>query len=307
MFARDQRVGEVVGERPHRVYDGLSISPDELAGILQGQTLFAAMDIAVIRDLSENKPAWELLMTMLERGIENDVIVTETKLDKRTKAYKTLQKHADVTVCDYWTDRQRPQAERWLAGYAKQQGIAIERALVRDMVERAIRPSSVSDNAIIDQQRLATAIKQLCHAETIDRQAVDTVLAPSVHENVFDLLATALDGQVDAVREKIHHLRVDQDGHRMMGLLSSQLANLTALVLATDIPTETVARDIAAHPFALKQLEKYRVRLSKSQVANMVEILADADARLKQSQADVWVLIEKALVQIALENKTSCR
>lgn len=305
VYARDEQIAAITKDVPLHRYDGADIETDRLEELLFGQSLFGANECAVIADLSANKPTWEALAGYAEQDISGVVILVETKLDKRTKTYKSLQKHAKLIDCPYWSDRQRTQALAWLEQYAKKQGVTLDETIAKEMVERAIRPSDVSDAAIIDQQLLATTIAQLRDAGTLNRNMLDAVLAPSVHENVFDVFASALDGDGARVRDKIRHLKRDQDGHRMMGLLASQASNLAALVLGGSRPAREVAKAIGTHPFALSQLERYRRQLTRPDMAVIIDMLADADARLKRSQADPWTLIEKALVEISLHTKNS--
>lgn len=305
VFQRDSEIAKLTAGRAVERHLGPELAPEHLGEVLAGQTLFSADTLTIIDQASLNKPVWEVLPAWLDRSSQSGVILVETKLDKRTKTYKQLQRQATVINCDYWTDRQRSLATRWLSAYAGELAVAIPTELIVDMVERAIRPSDVTKDAIIDQQRLARAVEQLQQAEVIDRATLDTVLAPSVHENIFRLLTQALDGDVAAVQAMIPSLRREQDGHRVMGLLSSQLANLVALVLADSQSAEQVASDIGVHPFALRQLSRYRTRFDRSAVAMMVGQLADADRRLKRSQAEPWLLIEKALVEIAARQKAT--
>lgn len=304
-FQRDLEVARLIADRAVERVDAETLSPDRLGELFTGQTLFSPDVIKIIDGVSANKSVWEELAAWVDKTIESDIILLEQKIDKRTKTYKVLQKQAKVINLDYWTEQQRGLARRWLSNYAAEQETTLPDDLIDDMIARAIRPSDTSSNAVIDQQRLARAVQQLRHAEVINTQAIDTVMAPSINENAFELLSRALDGETAHVRTMIGRLSQNQDGHRMMGLLSSQLANLAALVLAGDRSLDQVARDIGAHPFALKQMNRFRSRFGRPEIASIVKSLAGADLRLKRSQAEPWVLIEIALAEISLvQSKT---
>lgn len=305
VFQRDEAVAKIINDRAFERVEGESITPERLGEVMAGQTLFDGDVVKVIDNASVNAATWASISDWVERGVSSDIILTEQKVDKRTKTYKILKDNAKIIECDFWTDRQKPKAISWLKAYAREQGVDVPTDLYDEMIERATRPSDVSKDAVIDQQRLARAVKQLKHAEKINREILDTVLAPLAHENAFGLLASTLEGDIDRVRETLHNLRRDQDGHRLLGLLSSQIASLVGLILGKDRSIDAVAKDIGAHPYALQQLARYRQQISRNEVSRIVDLMADADLRLKNSQADPWVLIEKALVEIAVNRKTS--
>lgn len=301
-FLRQLELKKLLGAVDARQYDGSEMPPAELETALTGQSLFGGDEVVVIDEASNNKALWDALGAWVEKlTADTTLILCDTKPDKRTKTYKQLQKHGKLVACDAWSSRQVGQAESWLKQYAKEYGVVLDVVVVRDMVQRAIRPSSIDDKPIVDQQLLAMAVRQLRHAEgTIDQTMLETVLPPSLHDNVFTLLERAIRGDVAAVQRSVGHLSMSQqDGHQTFGLLASQAGNLAALVLA-DGPTAEVAADIGAHPYALSQLQPLAKVCSLERIRFVVRSLARADEQLKSSRGEAWELIEKSLVEIAL-------
>lgn len=301
-FSRQIELKKLIGDADARQFDGAELGPNELAMALTGQSLFGGDEFVVIDEASGNKPLWDALGEWSQK-LDDDttVILCDTKPDKRTKTYKQLQKHGKIIDCEAWSLRQAGQAETWLMRYAKEHGVTLNADLARDMVQRAIRPSSVDDKPIIDQQLLAIAVRQLSLAEeAIDRDSIDTVLPPSLHENVFGLLECAMSGDVKGVQRMVSHLASSKiDGHQTFGLLASQATNIAALVLA-QAPSAQVAADIGAHPYALGQLSELARRTSPGRIRFVIHSLAHADEQLKSSRGEAWELIEKSLVEIAL-------
>lgn len=74
----------------YEVLEGVSIKPEDMPSIFFGGSLFAEKRAILIKDMGENKEIFEKLKDFL--GTENDVIVWESKLDKRTAAVKDLAK-----------------------------------------------------------------------------------------------------------------------------------------------------------------------------------------------------------------------
>lgn len=302
-FVRQLELKKLLAGRDSREYDGSDMASADLATALTGQSLFGGDELVVIDDASNSKSLWDALGMWAEKlDAATTLILCDTKPDKRTKTYKQLQKHSKLIACDAWSSRQTAQAEEWLLQYAAKQDVQLTTALARDMVQRAIRPSAIDDKPIIDQQLLATAVVQLSMAEqTIDSELIDTILPPSLHENVFGLLERAMRGDVLAVQRMVQHLAsAQQDGHQTFGLLISQASNIAALGIA-HAPSTQVAADIGAHPYALSQLTTVAKNASLAQIRFVIQSLAHADEQLKSGRGAPWELIEKSLVEIALK------
>lgn len=302
-FARRLELKKLIGDAGARQYDGGEMAPADLATALAGQSLFGGDEVVVIDDASGNKPLWDALGAWFEKlDADTTLILCDTKPDKRTKTYKSLQSRAKIITCDFWPERQSGQAEEWLRQYANKREVKLTATVIAEMVQRAIRPSTIDDKPIIDQQLLVTAVKQLRDVdEVIDAEVLEGVLPPSLHENVFGLLERAMKGDVTGVQRMVGHLaHAKQDGHQTFGLLASQATNIAALVLA-QAPSATVAGDIGVNPYALRQLNDLARRCSLEQIRFVVQSLAHADEQLKSGRGDAWELVEKSLVEIALK------
>ena len=73
----------------YEILDGPDINLNDLPSIFLGASLFATERNILIRDLSINKPAYEALINFL--NTPHNIIIFETKLDKRTATYKNLK------------------------------------------------------------------------------------------------------------------------------------------------------------------------------------------------------------------------
>lgn len=282
-------------------YDGSEIAADELRSILNSQTLFSQSNWLVLNEASQNKSVWTALATLLpEVDSETQLILCDTKPDKRTKTYKVLQKTAKIIDCSSWKASQQKLAESWLLEQARRRDIELDINLVQDMVRRAIRPSESDDKEVIDQQLLDNALSQLAVLEQpISADIVATILPPSLHENVFELLSAAVEGRSETVRSMSAHLKTSHDGYMALGLLASQALTMAGLILGAGRSVETIAGDIGAHPFVARQLAPSLSDLQPSDAKRIIDSLSLADERLKQGRGEAWQLIEQALIEIA--------
>ena len=87
----------------YEVFEGEGLTTSDLSGIFLGATLFSVETRKIlIKDLGENKEVFEELVRRIEEFLKTDaeVVIWETKLDKRLAATKALMK-AGVEVREF--------------------------------------------------------------------------------------------------------------------------------------------------------------------------------------------------------------
>lgn len=269
--------------------DGEDLELKQLPDLLMGVTLFASKRLVIIKNLSENRSVWEKLPEWLDR-ISDDVhmVLIEAKPDRRSRTYKALQKVATVRQFPAWTERDGAVAEEWVAQEAERQKIALDKKSIHTIVERVG----------VDQWQLYYALQKLAVLPQVTQSVIEEIVEAHPQENVFNLLDAALKGNVVQVKKMLGVLEANEDSYRLFGLLATQVFQL-AVVSTSARPAGEVAKDLGAHPFALSKLAPHVKKLGKSGISKVVAAMAEADASLKTSAADPWLLIERALVKIA--------
>jgi DNA polymerase III delta subunit len=215
-------------------------------------------------------------------------VLVEPKLDKRTKTYKELKKHAVLREFTQWGDRDVVAAENWTAQEAKRQSITLDKKLAQQLVARVG----------LDQWQLYHALEKLAVLERIDAAAIENTIEAQPSENVFNLLDAALNGKTERVHTMIQNLQRSQDPYMTFGLLAGQVFQLVTLSVA-DKSSGEVAGDISAHPYALGKLAPYAKKLGRTRAKKIVTIFADADTAMKSTAADPWLLVEESLIKTA--------
>src|SRR3989344_7820686 len=88
----DKKYGDMAVER----LDGEEASYEKLAESLQSPAFLSPAKLVIIKNPSQNKQFGEKFESLLSTIPENiEVILVESKLDKRTAFYKILQKKTD--------------------------------------------------------------------------------------------------------------------------------------------------------------------------------------------------------------------
>ncbi len=289
-FLKRQNVCEIVGDAAVQRRDGEELSVGDLRELLTGQTLFGGDEPVIITDLSQNAEVWAVFPEIAVLS-DRTVILLETKLDKRTKAYKQLGKIAILQECAPLSERQRPELVKWALARAKEQGAELSRQQIETLIDRLG----------YDQLRLDAVFAQLALADEITNALIDQFVPLAKSESVFELFDAAIRGDVETVHRIIAYLEMtsgDDGAYQTMGLLGSQVTNLYALALA-DGDVQAVAKDFGAHPFALRQLTGLVRQLDRTDMARISAALAEADMQMKTTGVAPWLLVEAALVRVA--------
>ncbi len=262
--------------------DGTELSLKDLPDLLMSTTLFADKRLVILKDLSLNKAVWPVLPEWLERVSDDvDIILIDEKPDKRTATYKALKEA--VREFPAWTERDVAKAEAWVVSHG------LDKKSAHHLVERVG----------VDQWQLASALDKLRFLDEITEATIDETIDARPAENVFNVFETALKGNAKKVHEMIATLELTEEPYQIFALLASQAFQLTAIHAAK--PTDNPAKDFGIHPFVVSKLSSYARQLSSKEIRTIITAFANADADMKLSKGEPWLLIERALLIVATQ------
>jgi len=287
-FEKRAALAALVGDADVVRYDGEELTLADMQEITIGQTLFSQSAVYVISKLSENSDIWSRL-SELPFDDNKTVILLESKLDKRTKTYKWLQKTAKTQEFLPLGDRQKPQLITWCETQARERGYKLTRKQIGTLIDRLG----------FDQLRLSNFLDQLALVKEITDELIDQLVPLARSENVFDLFVAALSKDYETVHNIISYLESESglDGaYQTMGLLASQATNMAALVLAGG-DNKTVAADLLVNPYVLQRLSSSARTIDIEHLRQINDALFQADLQMKTTGVNPWLLIETALVQ----------
>lgn len=282
--------------------DATTLTLNQLPELLMGVSLFSTDRLVIISDISQNTALWEKLPDWLARVSDTiHVVFVDTKPDKRTTSYKALKAAATIHEFPSWSERDVAKATQWVSarassqgrGQGEGQGLQLDRPIAAHLVSRVG----------LDQWQLAHAIENLALLDTVSIAAIDAIIPPNPQENIFQLFETALSGDAVGIAQMLATLRLQQDPYALFALLSSQATTLAAVTFATDTVDAVAnpAKDFAIHPFVASKLARHGERLGKARVGQIIEVFADTDAGMKRSRGEPWLLIERALLEVAIK------
>jgi DNA polymerase III delta subunit len=267
--------------------DGSTLQLKHIPDLLMGGTLFADKRLVVIKDLSANGGVWEKLPEWIDRISDDiDLILIDAKPDKRTTGYKEVKKRVVLKEFPVWGERDQAIAETWLLKAAETLGLKLDKKLAHHIVERVG----------LDQWQLANGLEKLALLETVSVETIDNAIDPNPSENVFLLFELALDGRRQDIHDMIRTLELQEDPYRLFALLSSQAFQLSAVASATS--DDNPSKDFGIHPYVAGKLSRHGKKLGQRGAARILRSFARADADMKISRGDPWLLIERALLEV---------
>lgn len=288
-FEKQAALVALVGDADVVRRDGEELTLADVQEITIGQTLFTQSSVYVISRLSENSDIWPQLPDM-RFDDDKTIILVESKLDKRTKTYKWLQKTAKTQEFVPLSDRQKPQLISWCEVQTRERGYRLTRTQIGTLVDRLG----------FDQLRLSNFLDQLALTEKITDELINDLVPLARSENVFDLFVAALLKDYETVHNIISYLESESgvDGaYQTMGLLASQATNLVALVLSGG-DNKLVASDLSVNPYVLQRLSSSARTIDIEHLKQINNALFQADLQMKTTGVNPWLLIETALVKL---------
>jgi DNA polymerase III subunit delta len=283
-----QIIGDFTDKNAIERYRGDTLTSDQLPDILRGASLFSAHKLVVMSDVAGNKTVWADLAEHLESlPDELELVIFEETPDKRTKTYKLLQKVAKKHECQ---NLSHSEAAKWLGDEAKNRSIKLLPGMIQLIVNRAG----------LDQWQLHFALEKLATFDDITEELIENVIEASPQASAFELIDAALNHQSQKVQAMVEILRVSEDAYFFFGLLASQIFQLIALA-ASKKSSGQVAKDLGVHPYPLQKMQTQASKLTKKGQIEVAAIMADCDNQLKRSGVEPWLVLEQALLKLALK------
>lgn len=265
--------------------DVASLKPSDMPQLLTGASLFSTQKLVVIDDLSTNKTVWSDIDTLLANvPDETNLLLIETHPDKRTRAYKWLQKHADVRELNELDERS---AAQWLQTEARRQGTDLQPEVARYLV----------GYVGLDQWRLKGELDKLLLAEVpITKDLIQDISEPHPQATAFELLDAAFGGDQATLEHLLAIVSRSEDPYKFFGLLSSQVFALVAVKAAGQRRPDEVAKDLGIHPFVVRKVGSLAARTDQAKLNSVVATLAKGDEQLKTTGVEPWTLIGRLLL-----------
>lgn len=269
--------------------DAEEASYDRIREAIESVPFLAPKKLVVIRSGSLNKDFAEHAPALLESATETtDVLLIESKLDKRSAYYKYLQKHTDYRE---FGELDEQGMSTWLVAAAKEQGGALSSSDARYLVQRVG----------LDQQLLANELDKLVlYDTTVTRVTIDLMTEAAPQSTIFDLMDAAFSGNLErALRLYAEQRKAKVEPQQIIAMMAWQLHVLAVIKAAGQRDPNEIARAAKLNPFVVKKSGAVVRRLTIARLRELVRQALQLDTRLKSESLDADDALQHYIIQLA--------
>lgn len=264
--------GDIALER----LDGQDASFERIGEAVNSLPFLASEKMVLIKNASSNKQFFEKFEKILSDIPDfTKLVIVEGKLDKRSKFYKYLKKHADFNEYSELDERALAQ---WIVQFAREHQAKISAADARYVISLVGANQQLLSNEIV---------KLLQYDPNITRETIELLCEPTPQSSTFDLLDASLRGERQKVLQLYKEQRVlNVEPIQIIALLAWQLHMLAALVFADGATPDQVAKQLKASPYAVKKSASIARGTSRAKIRQLIGDLTNLDMRIKTESVD---------------------
>lgn len=269
--------------------DGEEVDYDRIREALESVPFLASKKLVVLRSPSANKQFIENAERLLGAvGDEIDVIIIETKLDKRLSYFKFLKKQPGFRE---FLDLDENGLAAWLSRQAAQDGGNLTLADARYLITR------VGSN----QQRLANELQKLItYSAKINRAIIDLMTEPSPQSSIFDLLDAAFAGRKNDVLALYAEQRIAKvEPQQILAMIAWQLHILALIKTAGGRDPAIIAKDARLNPYVVRKSMSIARAMTPEMLRSHIRNALSLDMRLKSEPIDADDALQNYLMSIS--------
>lgn len=244
--------------------------------------------MVIVRDLNANKALHENIEQLLDSVSDTtDLVLIESKFDKRMSLYKTLKKRTEFLEFNELDERALAQ---WAVNYTKEQNGNIKPNDATHLVTRT-GLSQIGLKHELD--------KLLSFDANITRHSIDTLTEPLPRSSVFELLDAAFHGDKRKTIALYEDQRKQQvEPRAIMGMIAWQLHIIAVVKFNENDGAETIAKNAKLNPFVVRKTLGIVKSLSQMQVRELIARALKLDVRLKSEPIDADDAVQHFLLTI---------
>jgi DNA polymerase-3 subunit delta len=214
------------------------------------------------------------------------------KLDERKKITKELKRNAELVEAKKLNEHD---IKKWVIERAKGNGIEFEADAIDELLALAgtnmfMLSSEVDKLALFAADQLR-----------INRHLVDKLVARSLEQNIFALVEKVVQRRLDeALRIYYDLLKQNEEPIKILALLAGQFRLIYQVkeLSRRGYGQQQIAGYLKSHPFRVKLALGQANNFTDEELANLMELLAEADYQMKTGGMNKSLLIEMLLFHL---------
>ncbi len=269
--------------------DGEEVEYNRMVEALQNLPFLASRKLVVLRNPGSNKEFAEKFEALIDTIPEtNDIIIYESRLDKRTAYAKLLKKKTDYKTYDEPDERELP---KWLTGEAKNRGGLLSIGDANYLVNRVGAGQQLLSNELD---------KLLAYNVSITKETIDLLSDETPKGTIFQLLDAAFSGNTKRALELYQEQRAQRiEPQAITPMIIWQLQAITIVKTAGQRSIDEIASDSKINPFVLRKSAVAAKKLSLSRLKELIHELRLLDVALKSTDIDADEALKLYIMQLA--------
>lgn len=269
--------------------DAEDASYAQILGAVESLPFLASKKMVVVYNLSASKDAAEQLEQLIDRaGDTTDLIIVESKVDKRSVYYKQLKK---LKGFEEFNDPDARSLADWLITEAASLGAKLSPGDAQYLVDRVGA----------SQTALASELEKLAQYNThISRQNIDLLTDQTPTSTIFNLIDTAFSGNLNAALRMYDEQRAQKvEPQAIHGMLVWQMNIVAACSAAGDKNSSQIAAETSFNPYVVGKSQTIARRMGRTKISEFLNLLRDIDYTSKHQTYDYDQAMRFAIVSLA--------
>lgn len=270
--------------------DASEVEYNQILGAIESLPFLATKKMVVAYDVSLNKDAAEKLELLIERaGETTDLVIVESKVDKRSVYYKQLKK---LTNFQEYEEMGEAELTAWLVAEAKRAKATLSRSDAAYLVQR------VGAN----QLRLSHELQKLVqYNPSVTKKTIDLLTTENPSSTIFNLIDSVFSGNLkQAFRIYDEQRQQKVEPQAIHGMLVWQMHAVAITVSApSTVNANQIAQDSGMSPYVIQKSQKIARNMGRAKIIEFMKLLRDIDYRGKHEVFDYDEALRYAIISLA--------
>jgi DNA polymerase III delta subunit len=275
--------------------DIIDVDTSELMNMIDSITTVPFLSnkrMVAIKYLSAKKELADKLQEIISRTPDStDLIIIESRLDKRSAYSKLLKELADETKV--YDNLDGHDLLDWIVEFARDNKAKISKTNIQYLIDR------VGPN----QQQLINELTKMALLDVeITKEVIDEMTVISPHSSVFAMLDNLMQGRVDLACKLYEEQRsLGVEPQAILGMIVWQL-NIIAIAISADksLTSDDIAKKFKINPFVMRKNINIANKIGKLKILEMLNKAINTDKNIKTYKNKPDNEVYALLLQISL-------
>ncbi|WP_066064043.1 DNA polymerase III subunit delta [Neobacillus soli] len=214
------------------------------------------------------------------------------KLDERKKITKELKRNAELVEAKKLKEYE---LKNWVKDRAKSSGIEFEPNAIEQLIG-LVGTNMFMISSEVDKLALYAAGEKRINADLVEK-----LVARSLEQNIFTLIEKVVQRKLDeALRIYYDLLKQNEEPIKILALLAGQFRLIYQVkeLSRRGYGQQQMAGFLKTHPFRVKLAAGHAQKFTDEELANLMDLLAEADYQMKTGGMHKSLLIEMLLFRL---------